>query len=268
MLELKSVTKIFNAGGVNERVALREVSLYVRPGEVVTIIGGNGAGKSTLLNAIAGVYEVEQGRILLDGRDITYCPEHVRAGWIGRVFQDPMKGTAASMTIEENLALALRRGRSRGLKWGVTPAERDLFRKRLSLLGLGLEERLSTRVGLLSGGQRQALTVLMATITTPKLLLLDEHTAALDPRTARTVMELTEKIIEQHRLTTLMVTHNLEQALRTGHRTIMMHEGRIILDLSGPERARTTVSQLLEMFEQASGTALTDDRILLTGTGS
>ncbi|MGI9953527.1 ABC transporter ATP-binding protein [Moorellaceae bacterium AZ2] len=263
MLKLSNVTKIFNFGGVNERVALRDVTLCVRPGEVVTIIGGNGAGKSTLLNVVAGVYEIEAGRVILDGQDITRWPEHVRAAWIGRVFQDPMRGTAASMTIEENLALAIRRGQPRRLKWGVTPAERELFRERLALLGLGLEDRLSTRVGLLSGGQRQALTVLMATITAPKLLLLDEHTAALDPRTARTVMELTEKIIDQHQLTTLMVTHNLEQALRIGHRTVMMHEGRIILDLAGPERARTKVSHLLQMFEQASGTAFTDDRILL-----
>ncbi|WP_406676712.1 ABC transporter ATP-binding protein [Neomoorella carbonis] len=266
MLRLVNVSKTFNPGSVNEKVALKDITLHVKPGQVVTIIGSNGAGKSTLLNVIAGVYEIEAGKVLLDDRDITRCPEHVRAAWIGRVFQDPLRGTAASMTIEENLALALRRGRPRRLCRGITPAERQIFKEHLALLGLGLEERLSTRVGLLSGGQRQALTVLMATIATPKLLLLDEHTAALDPRTARTVLGLTEKIIARHQLTTLMVTHNLEQALRTGDRTIMMHEGRIILDLSGPERARTTVSDLLKMFEQASGSAFADDRALLTGS--
>ncbi|MBE3571773.1 MAG: ATP-binding cassette domain-containing protein [Moorella humiferrea] len=266
MLQLVNVTKTFNPGSVNEKTALREITLHVKPGEVITIIGSNGAGKSTLLNVIAGVYEIEAGKVLLDGQDITRWPEHMRAAWIGRVFQDPLRGTAASMTIEENLALALRRGRPRRLHRGITPAERQLFKEHLALLGLGLEERLTTRVGLLSGGQRQALTVLMATIATPKLLLLDEHTAALDPRTARTVLELTEKIIARHQLTTLMVTHNLEQALRTGNRTIMMHEGRIILDLSGPQRARTTVADLLKMFEQASGSAFADDRVLLTGS--
>ncbi len=266
MLQLINVARTFNPGSVNEKVALREINLHVSPGEVVAIIGSNGAGKSTLLNVVAGVYEIEAGKVLLDGQDITRRPEHLRATWIGRVFQDPLRGTAASMTIAENLALALRRGRPRRLRRGITPAERQLFKKRLALLGLGLEDRLGTRVGLLSGGQRQALTVLMATIATPKLLLLDEHTAALDPRTARTVMELSEKIIAQHRLTTLMVTHNLEQALRAGTRTIMMHEGRIILDLSGPERMRTKVADLLKMFEQVSGSAFADDRVLLTGS--
>ncbi|MDN5362534.1 MAG: putative tryptophan/tyrosine transport system ATP-binding protein [Moorella sp. (in: firmicutes)] len=263
MLQMVSVTKTFNPGGVNEKIALRDISLEVKPGEVVTIIGSNGAGKSTLLNVVAGVYGIEAGQVLLDGRDITRWPEHSRASLIGRVFQDPLKGTAATMTIEENLALALRRGHPRRLRRGITAAERQLFKERLALLGLGLEERLKTRVGLLSGGQRQALTVLMATIATPKLLLLDEHTAALDPRTAGTVLELTEKIIARHQLTTLMVTHNLEQALRTGDRTIMLHEGRIILDLRGPERARATVADLLKMFERASGSAFTDDRVLL-----
>ncbi|MGI9860537.1 ATP-binding cassette domain-containing protein [Moorella naiadis] len=263
MLQLARVTKTFNPGGVNEKLALRDISLQVKPGEVVTIIGSNGAGKSTLLNVVAGVYEIEAGRVFLDGQDITIWPEHSRASLIGRVFQDPLKGTAATMTIEENLALALRRGRPRRLRRGITTAERQLFKERLALLGLGLEERLKTRVGLLSGGQRQALTVLMATIATPKLLLLDEHTAALDPRTAGIVLELTAKIVAQNRLTTLMVTHNLEQALRTGDRTIMLHEGRIILDLCGPERARTTVADLLKMFERASGNAFADDRVLL-----
>ncbi|MBE3586479.1 ABC transporter ATP-binding protein [Desulfofundulus thermocisternus] len=266
MLKLDNVHKIFHPGGVNEKVALRGVTLHVRPGDVVTIIGSNGAGKSTLLNVVAGVYEVDAGKVILDNQDITRWPEHIRAAHIGRVFQDPLRGTAASMTIEENLALALRRGRPRRLRRGITRAERQLFKERLALLGLGLENRLTTRVGLLSGGQRQALTVLMATIATPKILLLDEHTAALDPRTAATVMELTERIIARHRLTTLMVTHNLAQALHTGNRTIMMHEGRIILDLCGPERERTTVADLLRMFEQASGDAFTYDRALLSGS--
>ncbi|SHF18005.1 putative ABC transport system ATP-binding protein [Desulfofundulus australicus DSM 11792] len=266
MLRLENIHKIFHPGGINEKVALKGINLFVRAGDVVTIIGSNGAGKSTLLNVIAGVYRVDGGKVILDGEDITHWPEHIRAARIGRVFQDPLQGTAASMTIEENLALALRRGRSRRLRPGITQAERQLFKERLALLGLGLENRLSTRVGLLSGGQRQALAVLMATIATPKILLLDEHTAALDPRTAATVMELTERIIARHRLTTLMVTHNLAQALHTGNRTIMMHEGRIILDLCGPERERTTVADLLRMFEQASGDAFTYDRALLSGS--
>nr|WP_277998852.1 ATP-binding cassette domain-containing protein [Moorella sulfitireducens] len=265
-MQLSKVTKIFNPGSVNEKSALQEITLHVQTGEVITIIGSNGAGKSTLLNVVAGVCEIESGKILLDGEDVTCRPEHIRAAWIGRVFQDPLLGTAASMTIEENLAMALRRGRPRFLRRGITAAERKMFREHLALLGLGLEDRLGTRVGLLSGGQRQALTVLMATIATPKLLLLDEHTAALDPRTARTVMALTERIIAHHHLTTLMVTHNLEQALRTGTRTIMMHEGRIILDLSGPERSRTTVADLLKMFGQASGNIFADDKVLLTGS--
>jgi putative ABC transport system ATP-binding protein len=264
MLKLVNVNKIFHPGGVNEKVALKEVTLQVQPGEVVTIIGSNGAGKSTLLNVVAGVYGVEGGKVILDNQEISHYPEHFRAAWIGRVFQDPLQGTAASMTLEENLTLALRRGHPRRLRWGITSAERRLFKQNLALLGLGLEERLAARVGLLSGGQRQALTVLMATIATPKLLLLDEHTAALDPRTAATVMDLTEKIIAQHRLTTLMVTHNLEQALRAGSRTIMMHEGKIILDLHGSERERTTVAQLLNMFERASGNSLVNDRVLLS----
>ncbi|OAT85804.1 ABC transporter ATP-binding protein [Desulfotomaculum copahuensis] len=267
MLRLNGVTKVFNPGGVNERIALRDISLHLAPGDVVAVIGSNGAGKSTLLNVVAGVYEIDTGIISLDGSPVQALPEHARAAQIGRVFQDPLLGTAASMTIEENLAMALRRGRRRGLRRGVSAGERELFREQLSLLGLGLEGRLSARVGLLSGGQRQALTVLMATIAAPKLLLLDEHTAALDPRTARTVLELTEKIIARHGLTTLMVTHNLEQALTVGNRTIMMHEGRIVLNLTEPERSNMHVSDLLLKFEQISGNTLDNDRMLLTARG-
>lgn len=266
MLKITSICKTFNPYSINEKIALRDVSLDVKPGDVIAIIGSNGAGKSTLLNVIAGVYEIEAGKIILDNQDITCFPEHVRAAHIGRVFQDPLRGTAADMTIEENLALALRRGRPRRLRRGITATERQLFKEQLASLGLGLEERLKTRAGLLSGGQRQALTVLMATIAAPKLLLLDEHIAALDPCTAQTVLELTENIIDRHQLTTLIVTHNLEQALRAGNRTIMMHEGRIILDLCDPERKKTTVSDLLKMFEQASGNILANDRMLLTGS--
>ncbi|SFQ95104.1 ABC transporter ATP-binding protein [Desulfoscipio geothermicus] len=263
MLAVETISKTFNPGGVNERVALQEITLHLKPGEVVTIIGGNGAGKSTLLNCIAGVYPVDRGRIVLDGKEIHCQQEHTRAGSIGRVFQDPMLGTAASMTIEENLVLALRRGRSKKLRRGVTRKERELFRERLELLGLGLENRLSTKVGLLSGGQRQALTLLMATIAMPRLLLLDEHTAALDPKTATKVLQLTRTIVEENKLTTMMVTHNMEQALSFGTRTLMLHEGRILLDIDGPQREKTRVPDLLAMFEKASGKALGNDRMLL-----
>jgi len=266
MLKLHRVTKIFNPGGPDERVALRQVSLEVPQGQVVTIIGSNGAGKSTLLNVIAGVYSIEEGAIFLEGQDISSWPEYRRAAFIGRVFQDPTRGTAASMTVEENLALAMRRGKRRALRWGITPEERRYFKEQLAQLGLGLEDRIRDKVGLLSGGQRQALAVLMATLTKPKLLLLDEHTAALDPRTAKVVMELTQRVISQHQLTALMVTHNMDQALRYGHRTLMMHEGRIILDISDPLRSQLKVSHLLEMFEQASRNSL-EDRILLTSPG-
>ncbi len=266
MLRLTDVYKIFNADSVNEKVALENVKLHVKSGEITAIIGSNGAGKSTLLNVIAGVHPIESGRISLNGQDITCLPEHLRAAYIGRVFQDPLRGTAAAMTIEENLALALRRGQPRRLCRGITATERTFFQEQLAFLGLGLEKRLNTRVELLSGGQRQALTVLMATIATPKLLLLDEHIAALDPRTAQTILKLTENIIDRHRLTTLIVTHNLKQALHTGSRTIMMHEGRIILDLRGSEREKTEVNDLLKMFEQASGSILANDRMLLTGS--
>ncbi|MBO8129016.1 MAG: ATP-binding cassette domain-containing protein [Peptococcaceae bacterium] len=264
MLDVNNVTKIFNRGNINEKVALTGLSLHLDPGDVVTIIGSNGAGKSTLLNVVAGVFPIDKGEILIEGRAVHKEPEHVRAAYIGRVFQDPNLGTAASMTIEENLALALRRGNRLGLRRGTGKKRRELFRERLKLLGLGLEDRLTTKVGLLSGGQRQALTVIMATIAAPKLLLLDEHTAALDPKTAQTVLELTEQVIAQEQLTTLMVTHNMEQALRVGNRTIMMHEGRIILDIKGAKRQNMKVSDLLQMFEKASGKTFANDRMLLS----
>lgn len=263
MLAVESIGKTFNPGGVNERVAIQEISLQMEPGEVVTIIGGNGAGKSTLLNAIAGVIDIDRGRIILDNQEIHCQPEHVRAGYAGRVFQDPMMGTAASMTIEENLSMALRRGQRRRLCRGVTRNDRQLFQERLELLDLGLENRLPSKVGLLSGGQRQALTLLMATIAAPRLLLLDEHTAALDPKTAAKVLELTRTIVEENKLTTMMVTHNMEQALSFGTRTLMLHEGRVLIDISGSQRENTRVSDLLAMFEQASGKALENDRMLL-----
>jgi len=263
VLELKNVTKVFNPGDVNEKVALRDLSLRLAPGEVVTVIGSNGAGKTTLLNAIAGVFQIDKGQILIEGHEVSRKPEHVRAAYIGRVFQDPNLGTAATMTIEENLVMALHRAQPLRLRRGTSKSKRELFREHLKLLGLGLEDRLTSKVGLLSGGQRQALTVLMATIARPKVLLLDEHTAALDPKTAAVVMDLTKKIIAEGNLTTLMVTHNMEQALTVGTRTIMMHEGQIVLDIRGPERARLEITDLLKMFEKASGKALNTDRLLL-----
>ncbi|HOV79706.1 MAG TPA: ATP-binding cassette domain-containing protein [Bacillota bacterium] len=263
MLEIRNVTKIFHRGDINEKIALHNLSLHLAPGEVVTVIGSNGAGKTTLLNAVAGVFQIDGGRICIEGREVDRQPEHIRAAFIGRVFQDPNLGTAASMTIEENLAMALHRGRPLRLRPGTGRAKRELFRERLQQLGLGLENRLTSKAGLLSGGQRQALTVLMATIARPKLLLLDEHTAALDPKTAAVVLELTARIIAEGRLTTLMVTHNMEQALTVGTRTVMMHEGRIILDISGPEREKMKIHDLLRMFEQASGKSLDTDRLLL-----
>jgi len=263
VLEIIHVSKTFNPKSINEKVALENVSLHLEPGDIVNVIGSNGAGKTTLLNVVAGVYPVDCGAILLEGKEVHNMPEYMRAAVIGRVFQDPLMGTAASMTIEENLALAMRRGAWRRIRWGITSQDRKLFRERLSLLGLGLEDRLTDKVGLLSGGQRQALTLLMATIATPKLLLLDEHTAALDPKTGQKVLELTGKIINEFKLTTLMVTHNLEQALTFGNRTVMMHEGRIILDLGGKQRQRTGVQDLLQMFEKASGKVMNYDRLLL-----
>lgn len=263
MLEIKNVSKTFNAGTINEKRALTDLSLSLNDGDFVTVIGGNGAGKSTLLNAVAGVWPVDSGSILIDGEDVTGMPEYKRAKYIGRVFQDPMMGTAPNMQIEENLALAYRRGRKRGLKWGVTNAEREIYREKLATLGLGLEDRLTAKVGLLSGGQRQALTLLMATLQNPRLLLLDEHTAALDPKTAHKVLTLTEKIISENRLSTLMVTHNMKDAIRYGNRLVMMHEGNIIYDVSGEEKANLQVSDLLAKFEAVSNGEFANDRMLL-----
>jgi len=264
VLNINDVTKVFNRGNINEKVALNSLSLHLAPGDVVAVIGSNGAGKSTLLNIAAGVFPIDKGEIILEEMPVQKDAEHIRAAYIGRVFQDPALGTAASMTIEENLILALKRGQKLRLWPGTGKERRELFRRRLEPLGLGLENRLATKVGLLSGGQRQALTVIMATIVPPKLLLLDEHTAALDPKTGKAVLELSEQIIAEEQLTTLMVTHNMEQALRVGNRTIMMHEGRIILDINGEERKDMQVSDLLQMFERASGKSLVNDRMLLS----
>ena len=264
MLEMKNVSKTFNRGTINEKKALDNISLHLYPGDFVTVIGGNGAGKSTLLNLVAGVFPCNSGEILLDGVNISKMPEHLRAQWLGRVFQDPMRGTAAGMGIEENLAMAYRRGKKRGLSWGITRAEREEYVEKLAMLDLGLEHRLKAKVGLLSGGQRQALTLLMATLQKPKLLLLDEHTAALDPKTARKVLELTGEIVERDQLTTMMVTHNMKDAIRLGNRLIMMNEGRIIYDVSGEEKAHLTVKDLLAMFEKAAGSELTSDSLLLS----
>jgi putative ABC transport system ATP-binding protein len=263
MLEIINLRKTFNPGTVNEKTALDGVSLTLRDGDFVSVIGGNGAGKSTLLNAVAGTWLVDSGTISIDGVNVTRLPEHKRAQFIGRVFQDPMMGTAATMQIEENLALALRRGKRRTLRAGITAAERDQYRELLKILGLGLEDRLTTKVGLLSGGQRQALTLLMATLQKPKLLLLDEHTAALDPKTAAKVLETTERIIQRDHLTTLMITHNMRDAIAHGNRLIMMYDGRIVVDVSGEEKQRLTVEDLLALFEKASGQALASDRMLL-----
>ncbi|WP_022916353.1 ABC transporter ATP-binding protein [Ruania albidiflava] len=262
MLELTTISKTFFAGTVNERLALRDVSLRLAPAEFVTVIGSNGAGKSTLLNIVAGALTPDHGSVQIDGRDVTRLPDHRRARTIGRVFQDPMAGTAPSMTIEENLAIAYARGQRRGLHRGVTRSKRELFRTELASLELGLEHRLKTTVGLLSGGQRQALSLLMATFSEPKILLLDEHTAALDPRRAELVAGLTTAAVRRHRLTTLMVTHNMDQALRLGTRLIMMHEGRIVVDIEGERKRRATVADLLDAFERVKGAEL-DDRTLL-----
>lgn len=263
MLEIRNVTKVFNAGTVNEKVALDKFSLTLEDGEFVTVIGGNGAGKSTMMNAIAGVWPVDEGQILIGGEDVTHLPEHKRAAFLGRVFQDPMTGTAATMGIEENLALAMRRGKRRTLKVGITKKEREKYYELLKILGLGLEDRMTTKVGLLSGGQRQALTLLMATLQKPKLLLLDEHTAALDPKTALKVLETTEYIVNKDKLTTLMITHNMKDAITYGNRLIMLMEGRIILDIKGEEKKKLTVEELLHMFEKASGEAFTSDKAIL-----
>ena len=263
MLELKEIYKTFNPGTINEKRALNGVSLTLADGDFVTVIGGNGAGKSTLLNAVAGVWPVDSGTIAIDGIDVTHLPEHKRAQYIGRVFQDPMMGTAATMQIEENLALAARRGKARGLKAGITASERKEYRELLKILDLGLEDRLTAKVGLLSGGQRQALTLLMASLVKPKLLLLDEHTAALDPKTAAKVLDATEKIVQRDKLTTLMITHNMRDAIAHGNRLIMMYEGRVAVDVSGEEKKNLTVEQLLALFSQASGSDVADDKLLL-----
>ena len=264
MLDIQNIVKTFNAGTVNEKIALRGVSLHLNPGDFVTVIGGNGAGKSTLMNSVAGVYSVDEGKILIDGIDITHLPEYKRAKYIGRVFQDPMMGTAANMWIEENLALAARRGKPRTLRSGITKAEREEYKEQLKILDLGLENRMTTKVGLLSGGQRQALTLLMATLQKPKLLLLDEHTAALDPKTAAKVLDVTQRIVEKDNLTTLMITHNMRDAIAYGNRLIMMYDGKIVVDVSGEEKKHLTVEQLLNLFSQASGSDEADDKLLLS----
>ena len=264
MLKVNRVCKTFNAGTINEKRALANVNLHLHPGDFVTIIGGNGAGKSTLMNMIAGVYPIDAGTIVLDGKNISRLSESRRAQYLGRVFQDPMMGTASDMQIVENLAMAKRRGQRRTLAWGVTRAEKEEYAERLKILGLGLESRLTAKVGLLSGGQRQALTLLMATLTDPKLLLLDEHTAALDPKTAAKVLDLTEQIVGERKLTTLMVTHNMNDAIRMGNRLIMMHEGQIIYDVRGDEKKSLTVKDLLQKFEEVAGGELANDRMLLS----
>ncbi len=264
MLELKNICKTFNAGTINEKKALVDVSLRLEPGDFVTVIGGNGAGKSTLLNAVAGVWPVDSGQILIGGQDVSGLPEHKRATVLGRVFQDPMTGTCATMQIDENLALAARRGKRRTLRWGISKKEREDYKELLKILDLGLEDRLTSKVGLLSGGQRQALTLLMASLVKPKLLLLDEHTAALDPKTAAKVLDATEKIVERDHLTTLMITHNMKDAIAHGNRLIMMYEGRIVVDVAGEEKKKLTVEQLLALFSQASGSDEADDKLLLS----
>ena len=264
VLKINHIAKTFNPGTITEKRALVDVDLHLNEGDFVTVIGGNGAGKSTMLNAVAGVFPVDKGSIEIGGVDVTGLPEYKRAKYLGRVFQDPMTGTAATMNIEENMALAMRRGERRGLRWGISNMERDMYREQLHTLGLGLEDRLSSKVGLLSGGQRQALTLLMATLRTPKLLLLDEHTAALDPKTAAKVLELSEKIIAEQKLTAMMITHNMKDAIAMGNRLIMMNEGRIVVDVSGEEKKRLTRADLMGLFEKAAGKELTGDRLLLS----
>ena len=264
MLEIKNVYNTFNAGTVNEKVALKGLDLTLEDGDFVTVIGGNGAGKSTMLNAVAGVWPIDMGKILIDGQDVTRLSEHQRAKYIGRVFQDPMMGTAATMGIEENLALAARRGVARSLRAGITKKEREEYHELLKTLDLGLEDRMTSKVGLLSGGQRQAVTLLMATLKKPKLLLLDEHTAALDPKTAAKVLALSEKIVQENHLTTLMITHNMKDAIKYGNRLIMMYEGRVIYDVRGEEKANLQVSDLLQRFEQVSDGGFANDRMLLS----
>ena len=264
MLEIKNIYKTFNAGTVNEKRALQGIDLVLNEGDFVTVIGGNGAGKSTMLNAVAGTWFVDSGSILIDGVDVTHLPEYKRAKFIGRVFQDPMMGTAPTMQIEENLALAARRGQRRGLGWGIAKAERARYKDLLHGLDLGLENRLTSKVGLLSGGQRQALTLLMASLQKPKLLLLDEHTAALDPKAAAKVLALSDRIVEENHLTTMMVTHNMKDAIAHGNRLIMLYEGRIVIDVSGEEKRKLTVPQLLELFSKVSGSDEANDKLLLS----
>lgn len=264
MLQVDQITKVFDPGLVSEKIALNQLDLTLNEGDFVTVIGGNGAGKSSLLNAIAGRFTINSGTIAIGGEDITALPEYKRAQWIGRVFQDPMMGTASNMTIEENLSIAIRRGKNRTLNWGIGRGEKEMYYEQLRQLDLGLEDRLKVKVGQLSGGQRQALTLLMATIRKPKLLLLDEHTAALDPSTGRKVLDLTKKLVADHNLTTMMVTHNMRDALAFGNRTIMMHEGRIIADISADEKADMHVDSLIALFEKNSKSALTSDRMLLS----
>ena len=264
MLELKNICKTFNPGTINAKVALNHLNLTLKDGDFCTVIGGNGAGKSTMLNAVAGVFTVDSGSIVIDGQDVTRLPEHKRASLLGRVFQDPMMGTAPTMQIEENLALAARRGQRRGLKWGITAVERADYKELLRSLDLGLEDRMTAKVGLLSGGQRQALTLLMAALKRPKLLLLDEHTAALYPKTAAKVLTLSDQIVEENGLTTLMITHNMKDAIQHGNRLIMMDAGRVVVDISGEEKKKLTVPDLLALFSRASGSEEADDKLLLS----
>lgn len=264
MLELKNISKTFFPGTVHEKTALDNLNLTLHEGDFVTVIGGNGAGKSTMLNAIAGTFPVDSGTILINGKDVTRLPEYKRAALLGRVFQDPMMGTAPTMQIQENLALAARRGKPRGLRWGITPQEQEMYYQKLKDLDLGLEDRMKAKVGLLSGGQRQALTLLMAALQKPKLLLLDEHTAALDPRTAAKVLELSDRIVAKNHLTTLMITHNMKDAIAHGNRLIMMDAGHVVLDISGEDKKKLTVNDLLTLFSKASGTEANDDKLLLS----
>jgi len=264
MLRINNIYKTFNIGTINEKTALNGTCLTLNEGDFVTVIGGNGAGKSTLLNAVAGTWFVDEGSILIDDVDVTKMPEHKRARFLGRVFQDPMMGTAATMGIDENLALAARRGQRRGLHAGISRAERERYKEQLTELDLGLENRMTAKTGLLSGGQRQALTLLMATMTKPELLLLDEHTAALDPKTAKKVLELTNQIITEDKLTALMITHNMQDAIRLGNRLMMLHKGRVLINLQTEEKKNLKVADLLKMFEKASGTGMTNDKMLLS----
>ena len=264
MLDIVNVEKTFNPGTINEKKALNGINLHLDEGDFVTVIGGNGAGKSTMLNMVAGVYPVDCGSIVIDGVDVTRLPEYKRAKYLGRVFQDPMTGTAADMQIEENLALAARRGKKRTLRAGIIAKERAEYKELLKILDLGLENRLTAKVGLLSGGQRQALTLLMATLKKPKLLLLDEHTAALDPKTAKKVLDITEEIVRKDNLATIMITHNMADAIRVGNRLIMLHEGQIVVDVKGEEKKNLTIEQLLQLFEKSSGSKMTSDKVMLS----